>query len=154
MKKIPLLITSFLFVFIGYSQSYDDEVSIIQSIYGMEKREVVSEFVEFTDEQSIEFWSLYDEYEVKRKEIGKQTFELIWNYVSDYGQIKAEDAEMFMSEAIPLRKNSNKLLDKYYKKIKNNLDPVVAVQFYQIEKYISEMIRSEIIEELFITKEE
>ena len=142
------------FVSIGYSQSYDDEVAIIQSIYGMEKKEFVSEFVEFTDEQSTEFWSIYDEYEVKRKEIGKKKFELIWNYVSDYGQIKAEDANMFMKEAIPLRKNGDQLIDKYYEKFKHKLDPVVAIQFYQIEVYISDMIRSELIEEIFITKEE
>jgi len=57
-----------------------------------------------------------------------------------------------MKDAISLRKSSEKLIDSYYKKIKKKTDPVVAMQFYQIETYISNLIRSEILEELFVTK--
>ncbi|MCK5679144.1 MAG: hypothetical protein KAH72_11805, partial [Flavobacteriaceae bacterium] len=111
MKKITLLIVTFLFVTIGYTQSsYQDEVQLMQSLYGMQKKELVAQFIEISDAQSTTFWSLYDEYEVKRKELGKKKFELIFNYVSDHGQIKAEDANMFMKEAIPLRKKSDELV--------------------------------------------
>ncbi len=154
MKKITLLIVTFLFVTIGYTQSsYQDEVQLIQSLYGMQKKELVSQFVEINDSQSTAFWALYDEYEVKRKELGKKKFELIFNYVNDYGQINAGDAAMFMKEVIPLRKKSDQLVDNYYNKIKNKTDPVVAVQFYQIENYLSDIVRLELLEELYITKE-
>lgn len=154
MKKTTLFIVTFLFVTIGYAQSsYQDEVQLMQSLYGMQKKELVAQFVELNDSQSTEFWALYDEYEVKRKEIGKKKFELIFNYVNDYGQIKAEDANMFMKEAIPLRKKSDELVDHYYNKLKNKIDPVVAVQFYQIENYLSDIVRLELLGELYITKE-
>ena len=154
MKKITLLIVTFLIVTIGYTQSsYQDEVQLIQSLYGMQKKELVSQFVELNDAQSTAFWALYDEYEVKRKELGKKKFELIFNYVNDYGQINAGDAAMFMKEVIPLRKKSDQLVDNYYNKIKNKTDPVVAVQFYQIENYLSDIVRLELLEELYITKE-
>lgn len=152
MKKIALIILTFLFTSIGFSQSYQDEVQLVQSIYGMEKKEIVAEFVELDKNQKTDFWLLYDEYEIRRKELGKTKFKLLFDYVNDYGDVNPEDAEMFMNEVLPLRKKSNKLVDTYYKKIKNKIDPVVAMQFYQIENYLSDLIRLELLEEIYTTK--
>ncbi len=152
MKKITLIITAFFFTFLGYSQSYQDEVQLIQSIYGMEKKEIVADFVELDANQKTDFWLLYDAYEIKRKALGKTKFTLIFDYVNDYGDVKPEDAEMFMNEVLPLRKKSDKLVDTYYKKIKKKTDPVVALQFYQIENYLSDLIRLELLEEIYSSK--
>ena len=153
MKKIVFLVLAFVVTTTGISQTFQDEVKLMQSIYGMDKKDIVAEFIELNSGQEDAFWKLYDEYEVKRKEIGKKKFEIIWNYVNDYGEIKPEDAEMMMNESIPLRKRSDELVDTYYKKIKNKTDPVVAVQFYQIENYLSDLIRIKLLEEVFITKQ-
>jgi len=152
MKKITFIIVPFLFTSIGFSQSFQDEVQLVQSVYGMEKKEIVAEFVELDENQKTDFWLLYDEYEIKRKELGKTKFTLLFDYVNDYGNINPEDAEMFMNEVIPLRKKSDKLVDTYYKKIKKKTDPIVAMQFYQIENYLSDMIRLELLEEIYTTK--
>jgi len=153
MKKIVFLVLVLVVATTGISQTFQDEVKLMQSIYGMDKKDIVAEFIELNSGQEDAFWKLYDEYEVKRKEIGKKKFEIIWNYVNDYGEIKPEDAETMMNESIPLRKRSDDLVDTYYKKIKNKTDPVVAVQFYQIENYLSDLIRIKLLEEVFITKQ-
>lgn len=134
------------------AQSNQDELQLMQSLYGMEKRDIVDEFVDLNESQQAEFWMLYDEYESKRKELGKKRFELINKYVDDYGVVNAADADNFMKEAIQLRIKSDNLKDSYFKKIKNKTDPVVAMQFYQIESYLSDLIRIEILEEIFTTK--
>jgi len=153
MKKLLFIVLTLTYSITGFSQSFQDEVKLMQSIYGMDKKEIVAEFIELNSGQEEVFWKLYDEYEVKRKELGEKRFEIIWNYVNDYGEIKPEDAEMMMNESIPLRKRSDELVDTYYKKIKNKTDPVVAVQFYQIENYLSDLIRIKLLEEVFITKQ-
>lgn len=162
MKKLfqtPFLHFSFLIVFfvcisgsLLNAQSNEDELQFMQSIYGMEKRDVVDEFLELSDIETSEFWRLYDEYEAKRKELGKKRFELVNKYVDQYGKVSSANADMFMKEAIQLRNKSNNLLDSYYKKIKSRTDPVVAMQFYQIERYLSDLIRIEILEEIYTTK--
>ncbi len=152
MKKISVLIIAFLFAGITQAQTEKDEVAMIQSLFGMQKKEWVAKYIELNKNQETEFWSLYDEYENKRKEFGEKKFDLLLKYVDEYGEIKAENADIFMKDAISLRKKSEKLVDSYYKKIKKKTDPVVAMQFYQIETYISNLIRSEILEELFVTK--
>jgi hypothetical protein len=144
------------FVFLSGSflnaQSNEDELQLVQSLYGMEKRDIVDEFVELSEAQAQEFWRLYDEYEAKRKELGKTRFVLVNKYVDEYGKVSPANADTFMKEAIQLRNKNNSLLDSYYKKIKSRTDPVVAMQFYQIERYLSDLIRIEILEEIYTTK--
>jgi len=154
MKKLSSLFIAILFVTLGFSQTYQDDLELIQSLYGMEKKEVVDAFVELDPNEEGAFWELYAEYETKRKDLGKKKYEILWNYVNDYGTIRAADAEMIMNEILPLRTDTDKLIRTYYKKIKSKTDAVVALQFYQIENYLDALIRSELLEELYISKTE
>ncbi len=154
MKKLFSLIILILFVTTGYSQTYQDDLELIQSLYGMEKKEVIDEFVELSPDQEGAFWELYAEYETKRKDLGKKKYAVLWNYVNDYGTIRAEDAERIMDEILPLRIESDKLIRNYYKKVKSKTDAIVAMQFYQIENYLDVLIRTELLEELYISKTE
>jgi len=120
----------------------------------MEKKEVIDEFVELSPDQEGAFWELYAEYETKRKDLGKKKYAVLWNYVNDYGTIRAEDAERIMDEILPLRIESDKLIRNYYKKVKSKTDAIVAMQFYQIENYLDVLIRTELLEELYISKTE
>lgn len=154
MKKLSLLFITILFVTVGFSQTYNDDLELIQSLYGMEKKEVVDEFVELDPNEEGAFWELYAEYEAKRKEIGKKKYAVLWNYANDYGTIRAEDAERIMNEILPLRLESDKLVRNYYKKVKSKTDAVVAMQFYQIETYLDVLVRTELLEELYVSKTE
>ena len=135
------------------AQNNPDELQLMQSLYGMEKRDIVAEFVELNEYQEAEFWKLYDAYELKRQELGKERFRILSSYVNDYGEVKPEKAERFMNQAISLRIKTDKLVDGYYKKIKTATDPVVAMQFYQIEVYLADVIRLELLEEIYTSKE-
>ena len=152
------LIRSILFIscisFNSIAQTNQDEVQLMQSLYGMEKRDIVAEFIELSDSQQNEFWLLYDEYEIKRQEIGKERFRLLTSYVNDYGEVKPENADNFMKKVIPLRIKSDKLIDNYYKKVKTKTDPIVAMQFYQIENYLFDAIKMELLEEIYTTKKQ
>ena len=145
------LLTALLAIFFASNvsaQTNQDEVQLMQSLYGMEKRDIVAEFVELSDAQQKEFWLLYDEYELKRQEIGKERFNLLTRYVSEYGEVKPENADNFMKQVIPLRIKS----DNYYKKFKSKTDPFVAMKFYQIENYLADAIKMELLEEIYTTK--
>ena len=57
-----------------------------------------------------------------------------------------EEAEAWMKNVMALGKASDKLMVKYYKKIKKANSAIVATQFYQMEAYIQSSIRSSILE--------
>jgi len=144
----------FLLFVIGLSvnaQNNQDELQLMQSLYGMDKRDIVEEFVEVSQEQNADFWRLYDEYEIKRKELGKNRYELFQKYVNEYGEVNPADADNFMKMAIQLRIKMDNLRDSYYKKIKTRTSAVVGMQFYQIERYLSDLIRIELLEEIYTT---
>lgn len=153
-KKLLTLVFIAFISLSTYAQSNQDELELMQSLYGMEKRDIVAEFVELTESQETEFWALYDEYENERKELGKKKYQLLKSYVDDYGQVMPENAENFMKQVIPLRIKSDKLTDNYYKKIKSNTDPIVAMQFYQIENYLSDAIKMELLEDIYTSKKQ
>jgi len=153
-KSILSILFITCFSFSNIAQTNQDEVQLMQSLYGMEKRDIVAEFIELNDSQQKEFWLLYDEYEIKRQEIGKERFRLLSSYVNDYGEVKPENADNFMKQVIPLRIKSDKLVDNYYKKVKTKTDPIVAMQFYQIENYLFDAIKMELLEEIYTTKKQ
>ena len=150
-KLLSLVFIAFLSLS-TFAQSSQDEIQLMQSLYGMEKRDIVAEFVELSEVQATEFWALYDEYENQRTELGKKKYQLLQSYVDDYGQVKPEDADAFMKQAIPLRIKSDKLTDNYYKKVKSKTDPIVAMQFYQIENYLADAIKMELLEDIYTSK--
>jgi len=152
MKKLIFLVFFISLSALSFAQSFQDEYQIMQSLYGLDKKEIIAQFIEIDADQEANFWLLYDAYEIKRKELGKKKFQLLKNYASEYGEINPENVASLMKQSIPLRKKTDKLIDSYFKKIKNKTDPVVAIQFYQIENYLSDLIRITLLEEIIITK--
>jgi len=145
MKKLVTLLTVlFLGVQIGTAQSNVEEIDFIQSIMGAEKKEVMSQFVDLQGTAADAFWNLYDEYEVKRKSLGKERIDLIKQYAEEYNGITSEQTDALMSKAIKLRNSNNKLLDSYYKKMKKAAGSKAAAQFHQLESYIQAAVRTEI----------
>ena len=145
MKRLMTLLTVlFLGVQIGTAQSDVEEIDFIQSIMGAEKKEVMSQFVNLQGPAADAFWKLYDEYEVKRKSLGKERIALIKQYAAEYDGITSEQTDALMSQAIKLRNSNDKLVDTYYKKIKKVAGSKAAAQFHQLESYIQASIRTEL----------
>ncbi|QYA26230.1 hypothetical protein G3I01_12185 [Gramella sp. MT6] len=147
MKKIlllALLISCNLHVL---SQVSSDEVEYIQSIFGMEKRAAIEEMISL-DANSETFWKLYDEYEVERKDLGKKRIALLEKYANNYESMSGEDVDDLISESMDLSMKTDKLINKYYKKLKNEAGTVPAAQFYQIEHYLLSEIRAAILGEM------
>lgn len=125
-----------------------EEVDLIQAAFGMEKKAMVSAFIQLDAAQKDAFWALYDEYESARKEYGKKRIQLLDQYAEKWETMTNEQADVWTAEAIKLGTNTDKLLVTYYKKIKKVTNPVVALQFWQIEGYILSGIRLSILEGL------
>ena len=114
MKKITLLLLAvFTFAFAN-AQSNKEEIDLMQSIFGMEKKAMVSEFVTVDPAQADAFWAIYDEYEVARKELAVTRIKLFDQYVSNYDNLTAEAADKWTAEVISLSKATDKLIITYY----------------------------------------
>lgn len=155
MKKF-FLITFVLFMgSVAWSQSNKEEIDLLQAAFGMDKKAIVADFVKPSDTQKDAFWQLYDEYETKRKELGKERIQLLDEYVNTYLTMTSEQADVWTQKVIVLQEKTDKLIATYYEKIKKVSDGTVATQFYQIESYILTMIRMQILHSVpFVKKTE
>ena len=138
MKKITLLITALLVFSISHAQDVTtEEIQMVQELFGSEKKAIIEENVDLTGVNADSFWKLYTEYEKQRQEIGQAKLELLQKYTMKKGALTNQQATDLMAEAVPLRTAEDKLILNYTKRIGKATSPLVSVQFYQIEHYIS-----------------
>jgi len=148
MKKYLLITVALFLASFAWSQSDKEETALMQNAFGMEKRSVVAEFVKPSPAENDAFWKVYDEYEVKRKELGKQRIELLSQYADKYLTMNGVDADAWTKKVIELQKKTDDLIVTYYSKVLKVSDGVVATQFYQIENFILTAIRAEILQKV------
>jgi len=151
MKNYLLIIIALLVSNFAFTQS-DEEVDLVQSLFGMEKKEVVADFVQPSGAEKETFWKLYDEYEIQRKELGKQRLEVLNIYAAEYLTMTNEQADEWTIKAVDLQKKTDALIVTYYGKIKIETDAILATQFYQIENYILTYIRMNVLQDVPFVK--
>lgn len=148
-NSIRALALTFFFTVISITltaQSMEEEVDLIQSIYGMEKKAVIAEFL--GDAVNDEFWKIYNTYEGQRKELGKQRIDLLSDYANNYDSMKGDKADEMVRNAEKLGSSQIKLISQYTKKVRKVAGSEVAAQFYQIEHYLLSATRTEIFENI------
>lgn len=148
MKKSILL---FLFLFgamILKAQPTVDEINLIQSAYGMEKRAIVEQFMKLTEAEAPGFWKVYDEYEVARKEYGKKRVANIVEYGNNYANLTDAKASELIKASLSNQSSFTKLLQSTYGKMSKATSPKRAAQFLQLEYYLETVIRLKIADEI------
>ena len=148
MKKTLLTTLMVALAFFAFSQSNKEEVDLVQSVFGMEKKAMAAEFIKLEGAPKDAFWVAYDEYETKRKELGKKRIGLLEKYVNGYSSMDDAGMDQITKEIISLQGETDKLIVTYYNKIKKGSGVKAAAQFYQFENYILSKIRAEIMENI------
>lgn len=148
MKKTLLTTLMVGLAFFAFSQSNKEEVDLVQSVFGMEKKAMAAEFIKLEGAPKDAFWLAYDEYETKRKELGKKRIGLLEKYVNGYSSMDDAGMDQITKEIISLQGDTDKLIVTYYNKIKKGSGVKAAAQFYQFENYILSKIRAEIMENI------
>ena len=148
MKKTLLTTLMVALAFFAFSQSNKEEIDLVQSVFGMEKKAMAAQFIKLEGAPKDAFWVAYDEYETKRKELGKKRIGLLKKYVDGYSTMDDASMEQITKEIISLQGETDKLIVTYYNKIKKGSGVKAAAQFYQFENYILSKIRAEIMENI------
>lgn len=148
MKKLIVLAAAVLVGFGLRAQSNKEDIDILQSIYGKDKKEIVSGFIKLEGTQKDAFWQLYDAYETERKGLGKQRIALLEQYAANYGTMDDVQMDKLMKDIQSLQGKTDKLIITYYGKIKKASGVKSAAQFYELEGYLLSVIRCTILENI------
>jgi hypothetical protein len=133
---------------VSFAQTYNEEIDMLQAMYGQEKKQIVADFIKLDGDAKTNFWMLYDQYEAERKALGIQRINLIGVYAEYYHNVDDGGLDVLAKEMLRLAKSNDDLIAKYYNKIKKKAGVRPATQFIQIEHYLLSNIRATILEEI------
>ncbi len=153
MKTILFAITSIFITSSLAAQEVNEEAEFFKKIFGVPKKEIVTQFVKAEGANGELFWKLYEEYEMKRKHMGQKRYEALNNYVKNYSTLTGESTDEIMMDIISLTTSQDKLISSYYKKIRKSAGIFIAAQFYQIEWYLQSELKTNILENIPVISE-
>jgi hypothetical protein len=149
MRQFMLIAAILIFGSTAYGQMLDvGEYEQMQAQRSLVKRSVMDLFIEIESEPDDAFWAMYEEYEQKRMQLGKDRMAALHNYTMTYKEMTEKETDHFMKKVISTRKTYHALIDKYYKKAHSLSGATVAAQFYQVEYYFLSQTRIDILNEL------
>ncbi len=147
MKKI-LTIVSLVFMMTELSAQQNTEIELMRSIYKLEKKGVVADYLQLTNEEAGKFWPIYEKYEIERSAFGDRRVKLITSYVNDKHVNDVKQADAMVKESSEIQRKETSLREKFYAEMRDGVSPTIAAKFYQIEDAISVAIRAKLWEEL------
>jgi len=126
------------------AQMNQEEVGILQNLYGMEKRAIYQQVMDLTPSDSVAFWPIYDEFELDRKDLGLRRVQLLQKFVSKYPAISAEELNEIVEGLIDIREDLLELEVDAYEELKEKTSTITAAKFIQIEDFLNTMISAEL----------
>ena len=131
-----------------FAQSNKEDVDLIQSIFGKEKKELVQVYMTIPEAQSAKFWALYDTYETARKKLGQERIKLIEAYATNYEKLDSKKATELVTKKLAWADKYTKFQQLYFGKFSAVIGGLQAAKFIQLEDYIENCIRLSIQEEI------
>ena len=146
MKKIlvTLLICSFTFTVFAQN-SY---IEIVHSTIKTEKKALIAEVMQLSDDEGSKFWPVYNEYEEKLYKINTDYFNIIMEFADNYENMSAEVASNILSKANKVSLDKAKLEKTYIKKMAKVISPQKTLRYFQASSKIETIIKAQLAEEI------
>jgi hypothetical protein len=130
----------------------DNATELKQKIYLDQKKLVVMENVEITDQDAENFWTVFEKYQQKLFENGLQIGKVISSYASVYQNMKDEEALELIDEYLDVTKQRVETLNQYAKAMKSVLPGKKVFRCMQIEYKLEAIARNELAKEIPLAK--
>jgi hypothetical protein len=111
----------------------DSDIALLRADLQTAKTAIITDTMQFTDDQAKVFWPLYREYSTKQQAIGDQRIALIKDYANQYTTMTDDQADALEGRLVKFEEARAKLAESYYPKFKKALGAKQAVKFYQVE---------------------
>ena len=146
---VPAIVILFTSILSAQDISY---LEYLRSDLKDQKRDIIAETMDLTEDEAIIFWSIYDDYESKLDEINGEKLSLIKDYAENYYKLSDELAIHLANRKHELEVKRNELLWNYYNKVNDELNPIDAAMFYQVESQLLMLIDVQFAGEIPIIK--
>jgi hypothetical protein len=139
LKKLFLILVLFTSASI-LAQDVDSYIELLKSDIKTDKKVLITETMEFTQQQSEKFWPIYNEFEHELDKLSSKRIANIKDFAANYDSLTDKKADELIKNSFSFLEDRMSLNKKYYKKFAEALTPIVAAKYMQLENQIQLMI--------------
>jgi len=147
MKKL-IMFLFFVSVTSVIAQDVNSYIELLRSDVKTEKKALITEVMQFSEEDASKFWPIYKEYEFELDKLGDKRIAFIKEYAENYQKMTDVKADEIMQSAFNYQEERLDLKKDLYKSLKEKLSPSQAAKFIQLEHQIQLLIDLQINAEL------
>jgi hypothetical protein len=121
-------------------QNFHAYAMLLRADLKTQRKEIITELMQFDDEDAAKFWPLFQEYDGALTKIGDGRLALIVEYARNYQNLTNDQADTLMSKAFELEAQRAELKKKYFDKMKAAVSTTQAMRFFLIENQMQHII--------------
>jgi hypothetical protein len=130
------------------AQTSDEELQLVREQWGVDKKQLIMQYMKFNEAESKAFWPVYDAYMKEHKSLVDSRIALIKDYAKNYTNLTDAKAIELTNKVLDNDMSVSKLQKDYFGKFAKALSPLRASQYMQVEYYLQNTIKSMIQDEI------
>ena len=131
MKKTILIF--FVTVASMLAQDLNSYMELLKSDMKTEKKIIITEAMQFSENDSKLFWGLYRDYELEMDKLADKRIAYIKKFAENYPNISNEKADDIMSKAFDYFEDRLDLKKDFYDDVKDKLGAFTAAKYIQLD---------------------
>jgi hypothetical protein len=111
-------------------------VELLRSDLRSQKVAIITEIMQFSEDEDAKFWPIYREYETELAKVNDQRIALIAEYGEKYQALTDAVADRLARGALDVEARRTAVKAKFYDRFASALSPKTAARFLQVENQI------------------
>jgi hypothetical protein len=126
----------------------NDAIEMIRDMVQLERKDIVTEELGLTGEESTAFWPVYDRYVAERDVVNDQLVKLVTDYAANYLNMSDETATTLVDDYFDVESDRLKVRKKYVREFGKVLPPKKLARFIQIENKLDTIVQVDLASEI------
>jgi len=140
---VILLLAGFLGVpcWQSIAQTVEDPIEVARSVIKADRQAVVTEAMQFTEDEGRAFWPLYHRYRAEMDKVGDGIKNLVLEYAKFYPDVPENRARQMLKDLAGLEKQQGATRASYLKQVGKVLPAAKTLRFAQVENRLDLALR-------------
>jgi hypothetical protein len=122
----------------------NDDMEILREKVRADKKLLVAQSMQLTEEEGKVFWPIYDAYQEEKSALADRRIKVIEDYAANFQSLSDDVAKDLVDRSIGIQKDAVKLMESYLPKFSKAVGDKKAARFYQIENKIDAIVNFEL----------
>ena len=146
------LITAVLLAFAAPALAQEGVIEMLRQDLKTEKVAIMAASLQLTEKEGEAFWPIYREYGNELSKLGDRRLAVLRKFAGAYDTIDAATAKELIEESFDIVEDRTSLLRKTYGKVADQVGPLVAARFVQIETQMLTLVDAQIMDQVPLVK--